>query len=69
MRRLWRFFGWFVVIEALITAFGVTTAPLLLLLALDAMIGLLVIRSCTERRAGFYVALATAARSGLPEGD
>jgi hypothetical protein len=68
LRRLWRLFGWFVVVEASITVFGITTAPLLLFLALDVVIGLLIIRSCMERRAGFSVALATAARSGIPEG-
>ena len=68
MRRLWRLFGWFVVVDALITAFGVITAPLLLSLALDAAVGLLVIRSCMEMRARFFVAFVTAARSGYREG-
>jgi len=36
---------WFVVVDALITVFGVTTAPLLLCAALDIAAGLLVIRS------------------------
>ena len=69
MRRLWRLFGWFLVVDALITVFGVITAPLLLSLALDAAVGLLVIQSCMEVRARFSVALATAAPSGYPEGD
>jgi hypothetical protein len=68
LRRLWRLFGWFVVVDALITTFGVTTAPLLLSLALDAAVGLLVIRSCMEMRAGLSVAFAAAAKSGCPEG-
>ena len=68
MRRLWWLFGWFVVVDALITAFGVSTAPLLLSIALDAAVGLLVIRSCMEIRARFSVALATASISGDPEG-
>jgi hypothetical protein len=68
VRRLWRLFGWFVVVDALITVFGVSTAPLLLSLALDAAVGLLVIRSYMEVRARFSVALATAATSGYPEG-
>ncbi len=68
MRRLWRFFGWFLVVEALITAFGLITAPLLLSLALDAAVGLLVIRTSMEMRARFFVAFATAARSGYREG-
>jgi hypothetical protein len=65
LRRLGRLLGWFIVVDASITVFGVTTAPLLLFLALDVMIGLLFIRSCMEKRAGFSVALATAARSGM----
>jgi hypothetical protein len=52
----------------LITVFGVITAPLLLSLALDAVVGLLVIRSCMEMRGRFFVAFATAARSGYREG-
>ena len=68
MRRFWRLFVWFVVVDALITVFGVTTAPLLLSLALDAAVGLLVIRSCMEMRSRFFVAVATAATSGYPEG-
>ena len=68
MRRLWRLFWWFVVVDALITIFGVSTAPLLLSLALDAAVGLLVIRSYMEMRARFSVAFAPAATSGYPEG-
>ena len=68
MRRLWRLFGWFVVVEALITAFGLITAPLLLSLALDAAVGLLVIRSCMEMRARFFVPFARAAKSSFMEG-
>jgi hypothetical protein len=68
LRRLWRLFGWFVVVDALITVFGVSTAPLLLSMALDAAVGLLVIRSYVEMRARFSVALATAATAGYPEG-
>jgi hypothetical protein len=56
VRRLWGLFGWFVVVEALITVFGVITAPLLLSLAIDAAVGLLVIRTCMELRARFFVA-------------
>ena len=68
MRRLWRLVGWFVVVDALITVFGVTTAPLLLCAALDIAAGLLVIRSIMEMRSGFSVALATAAKPGFGEG-
>ena len=68
MRRLWGLFGWFVVVDALITVFGVSTAPLLLSMALDAAVGLLLIRSCMEMRAPFFVAFATAAKSGYLEG-
>jgi hypothetical protein len=68
LRRLSRLFGWFVVVDALITVFGVSTAPLLLSMALDAAVGLLVIRSYMEMRARFSVAFATAAIPGSPEG-
>jgi hypothetical protein len=68
LRRLWRFFGWFVVVDALITVFGLITAPLLLSLALDAVVGLLLIRNCMEMHGRFFVAFATAARSGYREG-
>jgi hypothetical protein len=68
LRRLWRLFGWFVVVDALITVFGVITAPLLLSMALDAAVGLLVIRSYMEMRARFSVALAATAKSGYPGG-
>jgi len=68
LRRLWRLVGWFVVVDALITVFGVITAPLLLSLAVDTAVGLLVIRSYMEMRARSSVAFATAAKSGYPEG-
>ena len=61
MRRLWRLLGWFVVVDALITIFGVTTAPLLLSLAADTVVGLLIIRSCMEMRAAM-------ARTGVLDG-
>jgi hypothetical protein len=68
LRRFWRVLGWFVVVDALITVFGVSTAPLLLSMALDAAVGLLVIRSYMEMRAQFSVTLATVAIPGYPEG-
>jgi len=61
LRRLWRLLGWFVVVDALITIFGVTTAPLLLSLAADSVVGLLIIRSSMEMRAAM-------ARTGVPDG-
>ena len=67
MRRLSHLFGWFVVVETLITIFGVTTAPLLVLLALDAAIGLIVLRSVIEMRAGLRVVFS-AVRSGWRPG-
>ena len=68
MRRLWGLFGWFVAVDTLITVFGVSTAPLLLSLALDFAVGLLVIRSCMEMRVRFSAAFATAAESACSEG-
>jgi hypothetical protein len=69
LRQLWRLVGWVVVVDALITIFGVTTAPLLLCAALDVAAGLLVIRSIMEMRAGLPVVLATAANPDFREGD
>jgi hypothetical protein len=68
LRRLWSLFGWFVVVDALITVFGVTTAPLLLSLALDVMIILLAIRSYKVTRDGLSLALAPAAKPEYQEG-
>ena len=68
MRRFWRLFGWFVVVDALITVFGVSAAPLLLSMALDAAVGLLVIRSYLEMRARLSIVFVTAVKSGYPEG-
>jgi hypothetical protein len=45
-----RLLGWFVVINALTTTFGVTTAPLVLLLAIDAAVGWLLVCGCLEQR-------------------
>jgi hypothetical protein len=39
-----------VVVDTLITIFGVTTGPLLLFLAADTAVGWLVVRSCLVRR-------------------
>jgi hypothetical protein len=47
-----------VVVDALITIFGETTAPLLLSFAADGAIGLLIIRSCIEMRAAMVAAPA-----------
>jgi hypothetical protein len=48
LRRLWSVLGWFVVVDALITMFGVTTAPLLLAFAADIVVGWLIIRNCLQ---------------------
>jgi hypothetical protein len=50
LRRLWSVLGWFVVVDTLITMFGVTTAPLLLAFAADTVVGWLIIRNCFEMR-------------------
>lgn len=55
MRRFGRLLGWFIVVDALITIFGVTTAPLLLSLAADSVVGFLIIRSFMEMRAAELV--------------
>ena len=51
MRRLWRLLGWFLAVDAMITIFGPATAPLLLFLAADSIVGLLIIRCCIEMQA------------------
>jgi len=48
LRRLWSVLGWFVVVDALITMFGVTTAPLLLAFAAAIVVGWLIIRNCLQ---------------------
>jgi len=68
LRRLWRLVGWFVVVDALITIFGVTTAPLLVCAALDIAAGLLVIRSYMQMRAGLSVPLTAPVEPGFGEG-
>ena len=50
MRRLGHLFGWFVVVDVLITAFGATTAPLLLFLVADTAVAWLLIRNCRAQR-------------------
>jgi len=50
LRRFAHPLGWFVVVNALITTSGVTAAPLLLLLAADAAVGVALIRSCLALR-------------------
>jgi len=49
--RVWRLLGWFAVVELVITAFGVTTAPLLLVLVTDIAAALLLVRGCMKMRA------------------
>jgi hypothetical protein len=66
LRRVWRLLGWFVVIDALITIFGVTTAPLLLSLLADSVVGLLIIRSCMEMRAAIASAAVPDGITGQP---
>jgi hypothetical protein len=58
LQRPWRLLGCFVVVDALITIFGVTTGPLLLSLAMDDAVGLLIFRTHMELRAAIVVAPA-----------
>jgi hypothetical protein len=48
--RVSRSLAWFVVVDALITMFGVITAPLLLVLTKDAIVWTLMIRDCLALR-------------------
>jgi hypothetical protein len=59
LRRLCRLIAWFLVADALITMFGLTTAPLLLSLAADGIVGWLLVRSCIEIRATLLAVPAT----------
>ena len=60
MRRFWRVLGWLVTVEVLMTAFGVTTAPLLLAFVTDIAVAMLLIRSCREMRIGLPASLRSA---------
>jgi hypothetical protein len=55
LRRVLRLLGWFVVVDALITMFGMTTAMLLLSLAADAAVGLVIVQGIIEIRAPLLV--------------
>ena len=41
--RFWDLLAWFIVVDVLITMFGVMTAPLLLILAGDTIVAVLII--------------------------
>jgi hypothetical protein len=47
----WQLFAWFIVVDALMTTSGVMTAPLLLILAADALVVVLIIRNFRRRTA------------------
>jgi hypothetical protein len=55
LRQLWRLLGWFLVVDTLITVFGLSITPLLVCLAADTFIVLLIIRSCVEIRAATLI--------------
>ena len=61
--RVWRFLVWFVVVSALITIFGVMTAPLLLVLIADMIVGTLIIR---DLRASLSSSVVHDRNSGWP---
>ena len=48
--RVSRLLTWFIVVDALITMFGVITAPLLLILTTDTIVWTLIIRDCLALR-------------------
>jgi hypothetical protein len=50
LRRISHILGWFVLIQIAIIAFGVTSAPLLLVLIADTAAAVLLVRSCIEPR-------------------
>jgi hypothetical protein len=53
--RVSRLLTWFIVVDALITIFGVMSAPLLLILIADAIVGILIVRGCLALRTGAAV--------------
>jgi hypothetical protein len=55
LRQLWRLLGWFLVVDTVITVFGVSMTPLLLCAAADTFVVLLIIRSCMENRAATLI--------------
>ena len=55
--RFVHFLAWFIVIDALITVFGLMTAPLLLIVGADTVVGLRILRDYLElRRRGWQAA-------------
>ena len=50
------FLVWFIVIDALITVFGLMIAPLLVIVAADTIVGLLILRDYLELRRGGWQA-------------
>ena len=68
MRSIWRLLGWFVIVEVLTAAFGVTTAPLLLAFVADTAVALLLVRSCMEMRAALPASMPIAQSPGFDSG-
>ena len=68
MRSVWCLLGWFVIVEVLITAFGVTIAPLLLALVADTAAAQLLVRSCMEMRAAWPANIPIAQSRGFDSG-
>ena len=50
MQLVWGLLVWFVSVEILMTIFGVTTAPVLLSLAADIIVGLMVVGDLIDIR-------------------
>jgi hypothetical protein len=48
--RVSLFLAWSVVVNALMTTFGVISAPLLLILVADTIVGVLIVRDCLALR-------------------
>lgn len=81
MQQPWRLVVWLAAVEASMTVFGVTTAPLLLAFVADIAVGWLIIRSIIEMRAAavaqpaggptppsLFLGVGAAARHGRDKG-
>ena len=68
MSRLWHLLGWLVIVEIFIIAFGLTGAPLLLVLVADAAAVLLLIQSCAATRRALPVSVPGVQRRGAVNG-
>jgi hypothetical protein len=68
LSRLWHLLGWLVIVEIFIIAFGLTGAPLLLVLVTDAAAVLVLIQRRAETRRALPVNVPAVQRGGAVNG-